>query len=110
MFSSKEGHMKHRLTLVAAAALAAAAVLVAGAAAGNGHRHARGQVYSFSGELLVTPGPNASTLSVQVETGNRPALRALINASENQVFSIGSGTEILIYSHGVPHVGSSADL
>src|SRR5207249_2973159 len=29
---------------------------------------------------------------------------------QNQVFAVGSGTEVLIWSHGVPHVGSTADL
>jgi hypothetical protein len=60
--------------------------------------------------LLAAPGPNAGSVSVQVETGNKPALRALIGASQNQVFTLGSGTEVLIWSHGVPHVGTTADL
>ena len=34
----------------------------------------------------------------------------MIGASQNQVFAVDSGTEILIWSHGVPHVGSTADL
>jgi len=100
--------MKHRLTLALAVATTACAALVAGAAADHGP--GRGQLFSFSGELLAAPGPNASTLSVQVETGNKPALRALIGASQDQVFAVDSGTEILIWSHGVPHVGSTADL
>jgi hypothetical protein len=100
--------MKHRLVLVLAVVVAACAALVAGAAADRGH--GRGQLYSFSGELLTAPGPNATTLSVQIETGNRPALRALIGASQNQVFAVDSGTAILIWSHGVPHTGSTADL
>jgi FtsP/CotA-like multicopper oxidase with cupredoxin domain len=100
--------MKYRLTLALAVAATACAALVAGAAADRGH--GRGQLFTFRGELLAAPGPNATTLSVQVETGNKPALRALIGASQNQVFAVDSGTEILIWSHGVPHVGSTADL
>jgi len=100
--------MKLRLMLVLAAAALASAVAVAGAAADRGH--ARGQLFSFSGELLAAPGPNAASLSVQVETGNHAALRALIGASQNQVFAIDPGTQIVIWSHGVPHVGSTADL
>ena len=96
--------MKHRLLLAVAVAVAASATLVAGAAAGHG------QVYSFSGELLSAPGPNATSLSVQIETGNRPALRALIGASQNQVFAVDGGTRFLIWGHGVPHTGSSAEL
>lgn len=100
--------MKHRLLFALAACVAACGVLVSGAAAGPGRGHA--QVYTFGGELLSAPGANAGSLSLQIQTGNRPALRALINASQSQVFAIGSGTEILVYSNGVPHVGSTADL
>jgi hypothetical protein len=98
--------MKHRLTHVLAAAALACAALGGSAAADRGH----GQLFRFSGELLAAPGPNAGSVSVQVETGNKPALRALIGASQNQVFTLGSGTEVLIWSHGVPHVGTTADL
>ena len=76
----------------------------------HGHGHGHGQLYAFSGEVLTAPGPNASSLSVQVETGNKAALKALIGASQNEVFSLGSGTRVMIWSHGVPHVGTTADL
>ena len=98
--------MKHRLTLALATVALVCTAIGGGAAAGNGH----GQLFSFSGELLAAPGPNAGSVSVQVETGNKPALRALIGSSQNQVFALGSGTEVLIWSHGVPHVGTTADL
>src|ERR1700730_9742592 len=98
--------MKHRLTFALAAAALACASLGGVAAAARRH----GQLFRFSGELLAAPGPNAGSVSVQVETGNKPALRALIGASQNQVFTLGSGTEVLIWSHGVPHVGTTADL
>ena len=99
--------MTHRLTLVLAVATVAFATLVSGAARPD---HGRGQLFTFSGELLAAPGPNATSLSQQVETGNKPALRALIGASQDEVFTLDSGTEVLIWSHGVPHVGSTADL
>ena len=95
----------HALSILAAAAVCT--VLVAGASADNG---GQSRPFVFSGELLAAPGPNASSVSVQVETGNKPALRKLIGASQNQVFTLGSGTEVLIWSHGVPHVGTTADL
>ncbi len=101
--------MFNRLTAMLIAA-AACSVLAGGASASRGGGHGHGRVFSFSGEVLVAPGANASTVSVQVETGNQPALRALINASQDQVFALGSSTEILVYSHGVPHVGSTAEL
>jgi hypothetical protein len=99
--------MKLRLMLALAAA-ALAAVLVGGAAAQTGGH--RGQRYSFSGELIAAPGANATNLSLQVETGNRPALKALIGAAQNQVFTLDSRTRVLIWSHGVPHVGSTSEL
>ena len=82
--------MTHRLTSILAVAAAAFAVLVPGATAA----HAAGrQLFSFSGELLAAPGANAASLSVQVETGNKPALRVLLGASQGQVFTLGSATE-----------------
>jgi hypothetical protein len=98
--------MKLRLTLALATVSLARIALVAGAAAGHGH----GQLYAFSGEVLTAPGQNASSLSVQVETGNKAGLKALIGASQNEVFSLGSGTRVMIWSHGVPHMGTTADL
>lgn len=99
--------MTHRLTQTLAIAVACLAAAAAGAAAKPAPK---GQLYSFSGELLAAPGPNAGNVSLQVETGNKPALRALLGASQDEVFGVGSGTEVLVWSHGVPHVGSTADL
>jgi hypothetical protein len=99
--------MTQRLPLALAVVTAAFAALVSGAAAGSA---GKGQLFRFSGELLATPGSNATTLSLQVESGNKPALRALLGASQNETFALGSNTEVLIWSHGVPHVGSTADL
>ena len=82
--------MKHRLLLALAASLLVCSAVVAGATAGP---RAGGQLFSFSGELLATPGANATSLSVQVETGNKPALRALIGASQDEVFALDSNTE-----------------
>jgi len=102
--------MKLRLTFALAAAALTCVALGGSAVAGRGHGHGHGRLYTFSGTLLAAPGANAGNVSVQVETGNRPALRALIGASQNQVFSVGAGTRVLIWSHGVPRVGGTADL
>jgi len=83
--------------------------VLGGAAVAQSSRHA-GQRYVFSGEVLAAPGANAASLSVQVETGNRAALKAMIGAAQNQVFTLGSATRVLIWSHGVPHVGTTSDL
>lgn len=102
--------MKHRFLLALTIVATVCVALVSGAAADRGHGQGRGQLFSFSGELLATPGSNATTLSVQVETGNKPALRALIGSGQDQVFAVDSSTQVLIWSHGVPHVGSTGDL
>src|SRR4051794_17177283 len=107
MNSPKGGPMKLRLTFALVAAALTCIALGGGASANRGHH---GQLFSFAGELLAAPGPNAGSVSVQVETGNRPALHALIGQSQNQVFAIGSGTSVLLWSHGVPHTASTADL
>ena len=99
--------MTHRLMPVLATVVACFAAAATGAAASHSPR---GQLYSFSGELLAAPGPNATSLSLQVETGNKPALRLLLGASDDQVLALDASTEVLIWSHGIPHVGSTADL
>ena len=100
--------MKFRLTL-ALTAVTLASVVLGGAAVAQTNRH-HGQLYVFSGEVLAAPGANAASLSVQIETGNRPALKAMIGAPQNQVFTLGPGTRVLIWSHGVPHVGSTSEV
>ena len=94
--------MKHRsLIVLALAALACAAV--ASSATGAG----KGRLYQFRGELLSA---TASSVQLQVEAGNRPALRAMLGQSQDQTFTIGNGTEILIWRKGIPAVGSYTDL
>jgi hypothetical protein len=66
--------------------------------------------YSFSGRLLADPPSNANSISVSVETGNKRALRAMLGASQNQAFSVGSHTEYLRWSQGIPHVVTIDDL
>ena len=94
--------MKHRLLLTLALATVAFAT-VAAAALGGG----KGRVYEFRGELL---NASATSAQVQVDGGNHAALRALLGQSQNQTFALGARTEILIWSHGVPHVGAVTDL
>ena len=94
--------MKHRLILALTLTAALFAAVAATATGGP-----KGQLFQFRGDLL-----NASSTNVQVQVGggNHAALRALIGQSQNQTFTIGASTEILVWSHGVPHVGSVTDL
>jgi hypothetical protein len=94
--------MKHRaLPLLALIVLACAAV-ASSATAADGMR-----LFQYRGELV-----NASSTSVQVtvEGGNRPALRTMLGQSQNQSFSIGDKTEILVWRKGIPTVGAVTDL
>ena len=100
--------MKLRLTLALAAA-AVACIAVSGAASAHSTRHP-GQRYVFNGEVLAAPGANAGSLSVQVDGGNHAALKALIGGAQSQVFTLDANTRVLIYSHGVPHVGDTSEL
>lgn len=94
--------MTHRLLLTLSLAAMVFAVVAATATGGP-----KGQLFQFRGDLLNASSTN---VQVQVEGGNHAALRALIGQSQDQTFTIGSTTEILVWSHGVPHVGSVADL
>jgi hypothetical protein len=88
--------MRTKLFLVAALA----ALVAAGAAFGAG---GVGKVrYSFLGRLTATPSNGG--VSITVEGGNRPALRAMLGAPVTQTFAYGSSTEFLKWSHGVPAV------
>ena len=94
--------MKHRLLFTLALATVAFAT-VAAVALGGG----KGRLYEFRGELL---NASASSVQVQVDGGNHAALRALLGQSQNQSFTIDSSTQILVWSHGVPHVAAITDL
>jgi hypothetical protein len=88
--------MRTRLFLLAALA----ALLAAGAAfAGNGPGNTR---YSFLGRLTATPSNGG--VSITVQGGNRPALRAMLGQPVTQTFAYGPGTEFLKWSKGLPTV------
>jgi len=78
----------------------------AGAAQGGGFR----AHYIFRGHLLTTPPANATSIAVAVEGGNHIALRKMLGSSVNQNFAVGTGTEFLKWSHGVPTVVHANDL
>jgi hypothetical protein len=94
--------MKHRLILALTLTAALFATVAATAIGGP-----KGQLFQFRGDLL---NASSSNVQVQVDGGNHAALRALIGQSQNQTFTIGPSTEILVWSHGIPHVGNVTDL
>lgn len=84
----------------------AAALCAAGAAtAANGPKKID---YSFLG--ILTAAPNNGGVSINVEGGNKPALRAMLGAPVTQTFAYGDSTEFLQWSHGLPTVVHASDL
>jgi hypothetical protein len=95
--------MKHRLFVtIALAALACAALAATATAAGK-----KGRLFQFRGDVVSA---SATSVQVSVEGGNHAALRKLLGQSQNQTFTLGSSSEILVWENGVPHVGTYADL
>jgi hypothetical protein len=96
--------MKHRLILTISLAAIVCSALAATASAGRG---GHGQLFQFRGEVV-----SASPTSVQitVEGGNHAALRAMLGQSQNQTFTLGTKSEVLVWSHGIPKVGAYTDL
>jgi hypothetical protein len=84
------------------------AALVTAAGAGAAPQQGRSIQYLFVAQLAATPANGQ--LSVTVQRGNRPALRAMLGQSVSQSFAYGSNTEFLKWSHGVPKVVGPGDL
>jgi hypothetical protein len=94
--------MKYRL-LTALALVALTCTVVAATALGGG----KGRLYQFRGDVVST---SSSSLQISVTGGNHLALKTLIGQSQNETFALGAKTEVLVWSNGVPHVGSVSDL
>ena len=94
--------MRTKLFLVT---VAAALVASAAAVAGNGNGNAR---FSFLGQLTSTPSNGG--VSINVQGGNRIALRAMLGAPVTQTFKYDGTTEFLTWSHGIPTVSQPGAL
>src|SRR5689334_61408 len=85
-----------------------AALLACGAAfAGNGTGTGKVQ-FAFLGQLTTTPTNGG--VSINVEGGNKRALRAMLGAPVTQTFAYGTTTEFLKWSQGIPTVVQPSDL
>jgi hypothetical protein len=94
--------MRTRILIVAIAA----ALLSTGAAfAASGHGKIR---YSFLGQLTATPSNGG--VSITVQGGNKPALKAMLGAPVTQTFAYGANTEFLKWSGGIPTVVQPGNL
>jgi hypothetical protein len=93
-----------RTSLYVLSLLTVAVAVAAGAAvAVNGPKTAE---FTFTGRLLADPASNATSLAVDVKTGNRLALQKLVGQSRNQTFAVDADTEYLIWTKGKPSVAS----
>jgi hypothetical protein len=97
--------MRRRLTYVVLAAFTLLAVGASSSLAARGGE----QTYIFNGRLLADAG-TSSSLYVDVNGGNRPALRKLVGLSDSQHFAVDSGTQFLRWSHGVPTTVAESNL
>src|SRR5262249_37178903 len=86
------------------ATLAAALLAVPAALANNGHLVR----YSFLGQLTSTPSNGG--VSINVQGGNKIALRAMLGAPVTQTLAFGANTEFLKWSKGVPAIVQAGDL
>lgn len=98
--------MKLRTALAALVTLVVAAATASSVVAAGGHS----AHYLFRGHLLATPAAGAPSLSVNVEGGNRLALRKMLGAPVAQTFAVGATTQYLRWSDGVPTVVAVTDL
>lgn len=89
----------NKMLIVAVAALLA----VPAATANNGKVR-----YSFLGTL--TAAPNNGGVSINVEGGNKLALKKMLGQPVTQTFSYGANTEFLKWANGVPTVVQASDL
>ena len=91
-----------RLTAVALAIAVASLAL-----AGTASAHVRGVPYEFRGAAVVAPGTGATQIQVQVDGGNRLALKALLGAAQPTTFKTDGHTRWISVNVNTPVVGSS---
>ncbi|MDX6506576.1 MAG: hypothetical protein QOG06_1220 [Gaiellaceae bacterium] len=96
---------KHALLL----AVLALVVLGAGASATLAARAGGSVLYVFNGRLMTDAG-SGSTIAVDVNGGNRAALKKLVGQSDSGQFAVDSNTQYLRWTHGVPTVVTESNL
>ncbi len=87
----------------------ALAVLAVGASSTFAARSDAKVLYLFNGRLLADAG-GSPTLFVDVNGGNRAALRKLIGQGDDQRFAVDANTEYIRWTRGVPTVVSESNL
>jgi hypothetical protein len=94
--------VRNAILIAAVAALAALAAAAGASAAPHGKT-----LFRFVGKL---DGKTATSVTVTVENGTRPALRLLLGQSQQQTFTTGDKTVFLTWSGGIPKQVSIDDL
>jgi hypothetical protein len=94
-----------RITLFLVATVAA--MLCVGAATANNGKGGKIR-YSFLGQLTTVPSNGG--VSINVEGGNKVALRAMLGQPVTQTFAYGTNTEFLKWSQGKPTIVQAGDL
>jgi hypothetical protein len=91
------------------AALLALAILTVGTSATLAARGTGNVLYVFNGRLIADAGNNP-TIAVDVNGGNKPALRKLVGQSDTASFAVDAHTQYLRWTHGVPTVVPESNL
>lgn len=98
--------MRRQLVL---AALLGLAILTVGTSATLAARGSGNVLYVFNGRMMADAASNP-TIAVDVNGGNKPALRKLVGQSDNANFAVDAHTQYLRWTHGVPTVVPESNL
>ena len=90
-------------------ALLVVAILTVGASASFAAHSNATRLYIFNGRMLADAG-SGSTISVDVNGGNRAALKKLVGQSDDASFAVDAHTQYLRWTHGVPTVVTESNL
>jgi hypothetical protein len=88
------------------ASLLALATLTVGTSAARGSGNV---LYVFNGRMMADAG-TSPTLAVDVNGGNRRALRKLVGQSDDANFAVDARTQYIRWTHGVPTVVPESNL
>jgi hypothetical protein len=91
------------------ASLLALAILTVGTSATLAARGSGNALYVFNGRLMADAG-TSPTLAVDVNGGNRRALRKLVGQSDNASFAVDARTQYIRWTQGVPTVVPESNL
>jgi hypothetical protein len=91
------------------ASLLALAILTVGTSATLAARGSGNVLYVFNGRMMADAG-TSPTLAVDVNGGNRRALRKLVGQSDDANFAVDARTQYIRWTHGVPTVVPESNL